>query len=109
MARALKNQNAFHPDFPLFLIARNGRPLVSSEGNEKAAFAYSNRERAELAGVRFLAQDFQNIGVLSVSTKERFVEVISQLMRHKVTHLSWDYLGDPATRKLIPLASIPRR
>lgn len=96
----------FHPRFPLFLIGRNGCPLVSCAGDVKTALGYSSRELAELAGERFLEQGFQNIGVLSVSTAERFRAVTSQLIRHQVTQLSWDYLGPPAVRTVVMLAEL---
>jgi hypothetical protein len=106
MRKSHPTRSAFCPRFPLYLLSRTGRPLVSVHGDGKAAIGFSNRRLAQAAGHLLLRQGAREIGVLSVSTAERFQQVVSQLKRHEVTHMIWDDLGDCPTRDVIELAGI---
>ena len=106
--RKTQRLKAFSPQFPFFLLGRTGRPLVSVHRDGKAAIGYSNRRLACEAGKLMLQQGVREIGVLSVSTAERFQQVVSQLTRHEVQYLIWDQVGESADRQVFQLEPVPR-
>ncbi|QDT56532.1 hypothetical protein Pan44_45880 [Caulifigura coniformis] len=69
----------------------------------KAAIGYSSRELACEAGELLLQEGATQIGVLSVSTADRFQQVIAQLARHDVRYLLWDHVGEEAGSRVIDL------
>lgn len=106
MRKTMSGRGPFSPHFPLFLLGRTGRPLVSVHGDGKAALGYSNRRLALAAGQLLLRRGIREIGVLSVSTAERFQQVVSQLARHDVQYMIWDDVGESSTRDVVDLSRV---
>ena len=106
MRKSQPVRGPFTPRFPLYLLGKTGRPLVSEHEDGKAAIGYSNRRLAISAGRLLLKQGVREVGILSVSTEERFREVVSQLQRHQVQYLIWDDLGESEVREFIDLTKL---
>lgn len=94
------------PRAPLFLLASSGRPLVWDHGGDRAILAYSSGQDAVAAVHLLHSRGMRRIGVLSVSTTERLQEVVSQLTRHGVRSMIWDYRGDSTKRQVIDLKTV---
>ena len=106
--RKTERLEVFRPQLPFYLLGKTGRPLVSVHRDGKAVIGYSNRQLAHEAGKLMLEQGVREIGVLSVSTAERFQQVVSQLTRHEVRYLIWDQVGESADRQVFQLEPGPR-
>jgi hypothetical protein len=105
----LLHRSRIPPHFPMFLLGRSRRPLVSLCGDGRAAFGYSTRRLATAAGLLLLKRGIRGVGVLSVSTPERLGQVVSQLARHHVQYMIWDDLADSPTRTFIDLSEYGER
>ena len=101
--RKTQRIKAFSPHLPFFLLGRTGRPFVSRQREGKAVIGYSSRQLASEAGELLLERGVREIGVLSVSTAERFEQVVSQLARHDVEYLIWNHVGDSESRQVFHL------
>jgi hypothetical protein len=94
----------FCPQLPVFLLAKSGRPLAWNHDGTKAVIGYSNGLLALAAGEVLQKRGLGPIRVLSVSTEERFREVVSQLARHGVHRMIWNHDGGSATHEVIHLS-----
>ncbi len=99
-------QGPFPPQFPFYLLGKTGRPLVADHADGKAAVGYSSRRLAITAGRLLLRQGLKQVGILSVSTEERFREVVDQLARHDVQYLIWDDIGESEVKNVVDLAFV---